>query len=103
MECPKCKLDRAHRSHRKGLWDRGASIFGYFPYRCHQCGYRFLFHRYATPDAPPGALTSTEREIRATRTKMKRKRKTRALIIYSAGVVLFLMFLYYLIRPGIGS
>jgi hypothetical protein len=103
MECPKCKLDLAHRSHRKGLWERGASVFGYFPYRCFKCNFRFLVHRYAKPGMKPGEPTSTEKEIRATRMKMKRKRKVRELTIYSFGLLIFLAFLYYITRPDMGG
>lgn len=98
MECPNCKLDRAHRSHRKGLLERGAS----FPYRCHQCNHRFLIHRYAS-SGKSGEPTSTEREIRATRMKIKRKRKKREFAIYGVGLLIFLAFLYYITRPDMGG
>ena len=52
MQCPKCKIDHAHRSHRRGL-ERLAGIFGYYPYRCRECGHRFLHFRYAAIPVGP--------------------------------------------------
>jgi hypothetical protein len=96
VQCPNCKTERAHRSHRRGIWERVSSLLGFYPYRCHQCHHRFLHYKYAMPkDAP----SSTEREIRATRMKIKRKRKTREFMLYGFGLLLFLLFLYYITRP----
>ena len=98
MVCPKCKVDHAHRSHRKGL-EHIAGWFGYYPYRCRECGNRFLHFRYAaSPDA--GRQSETEREIRSTRMRTRWKRKKRELLLYSFGALLFLGFLYFITRPG---
>jgi hypothetical protein len=100
MLCPKCKIDHAHRSHRKGL-ERLVGIFGYYPYRCRECGHRFLHFRYASlPEGPPGKRSETEREIRSTRVRIRWKRKKRALLLYGFGALVFLSFLYYITRPG---
>ncbi len=79
------------------------SLFGYYPYRCHECNHRFLQHHYAAPKTPPGERSSTEREIRATRMKIKRKRKMRELMLYGFGLLIFLGFLYYITRPELGN
>ena len=99
MQCPKCKLDRAHRSHRKGVWERIVSLIGYYPFRCRQCEHRFLQYRYLMPKAERGEPSSAEREIRSTRMKLKRKHKMREFMLYALGMLLFCCFLYYITRP----
>jgi hypothetical protein len=67
------------------------------PYRCKGCGHRYLQFRYAQlPDLGPG--NSAEREIRATRSALAWKRKRRELLLYGAGVLCFLAFLYFITR-----
>ncbi len=98
VQCPKCKSDRAYRSHRRGISDYFLSFWGYLPYRCHECQHRFRFH--AGFSAPRRASNSTEREIRKTRAAAKwRKTKTEA-IIFGVAVLLFLVFLYLLSHHG---
>jgi hypothetical protein len=99
MLCPKCKIDHAHRSHRKGL-EHLVGLIGYYPYRCRECGYRFLQFRYANLPEVPGKRSETEREIRSTRVRIRWKRKKRALLLYGFGALVFLGFLYYITRPG---
>ncbi len=102
MVCPKCKIDHAHRSHRKGL-EHLAALFGYYPYRCRECGHRFLHFRYAAPFEPPGRRSETEREIRSTRTRIRWQRKKRILMLYGIGALVFLGFLYFITRTGVFS
>jgi len=97
MLCPKCHTDRAHRAHRSGIRERVAALFSRHPYRCHECGYRFLVYRYETPP-DNGPLTPTEREIRNTRLAIKRQRSRREILLYSSALVLFLLFLYFITR-----
>lgn len=97
MVCPKCKADRAHRSHRRDLWESIVAQFAIYPYRCHACEYRFLRFRYS--DSPlPAATSSAEREVRASRRSIKWKRKRREILLYGLGFLLFLAFLYYITR-----
>ena len=96
MICPKCKADLAHRSHRRGLIEFGAGFFAIRPYRCHGCQHRFLRFRYATEEAPGTA--SVDREVQATRSAMQLKRKRRELLLYGVGILLFLVFLYFITR-----
>ncbi len=106
MWCPKCKNDRAHRSHRDGIQEYLASLFAYYPYRCRECKHRFLRSRYKTEEGP-SAHRSTEREIRATRKAKEWERKKRHLAIYGMALLLFLAFLYFVTRdraaPGGGT
>ena len=98
MLCPKCNAESAHRSHRKGLFERLASLFAYYPYRCRACHYRFMRFRYGTPKLQAGEVSSTEREIRSTRLRIKWKRKRREFLLFVSGFLLFLCFLYYITR-----
>jgi transposase-like protein len=102
MICPKCKSDHAHRSHRKGVRERLASLLAYHPYRCRQCGKRFLQFRYGVPRSAAEA-TSVEREIRATRTAIRWKAKKREVWLYGLGLFLLLLFLRWVVTLGSGS
>jgi DNA-directed RNA polymerase subunit RPC12/RpoP len=99
--CAKCKTDQAHRSHRRGVLELLGSVVAIYPYRCRDCGHRFLKFRYTTTDKTPG--TATEREIQATRTSMAWKRKRREFLLYGAGILLFVVFLYFITRERSGS
>ena len=104
MLCTKCNTDSAHRSHRAGFKERFASLFGYYPYRCHQCGRRFLKQRYA--DAEPGKSVDrgTEREISSTQGALRWRAVRRQILLYGWALILFAVILYYLTRePSMGS
>jgi hypothetical protein len=100
MLCPKCKIDHAHRSHRTGLVERLGSLIGYYPYRCRECGHRFLQFRYAVLPQGPGKRSETEREIRSTRVRIRWQRKKRVIMLYGFCALIFLGFLYYITRSG---
>ena len=95
MLCPKCHQDRAHQAHRKNVVERVAALFARLPYRCHQCGHRFLLYRFAEPEAV-APLTPTEREINSTRQSIRRKQGRREFLLYSSALLLFLAFLYFI-------
>lgn len=95
MLCPKCKNDRAHRSHRNGAKEHLASLLAYYPYRCRECNHRFLQTRHQQIEVPGGGNhQSAEREIRATRKAKTWQRKKRHIAIYGIALLLFLAFLY---------
>jgi hypothetical protein len=99
MLCPKCKTDRAHRSHRIGLTERVVGAAGFLPYSCHGCHHRFL-HRQSTPRAVrASANSSVEKEIAATRAARDWRRKQREILLYGLAVLLFGAILYFLTRP----
>ena len=102
MVCPKCKADRSHRSHRRGVKERLAALFSYHPYRCHECGYRFLLYRYAEqPTQEP--LTATERQIKSLRQTIRKKRSRREMLLYSSALMLFLLILYFIVRERVAQ
>jgi hypothetical protein len=73
-----------------------ASLIAIYPYRCRDCGHRYLKFRYAEPD--PGPSNHGEREIRATRNALTWKRKRREFLLYGVGILCFLAFLYFITR-----
>jgi hypothetical protein len=102
--CPKCKSDRAHRSHRVGLTEHLLSIVGFFPYDCRDCHNRVLRFREPSYQAGPSANSSTEREIVAIRTIRVRKRKQREILLYGLALLVFVAILYFLTRePSVGA
>jgi hypothetical protein len=88
MMCRKCKT---------GWKDYAVSLFQYYPYRCKACGTRFFELR---PKPPENAEkpTSTETEIRATRTAQEWKRKRREFLLYASALLCFVVFLYFVAR-----
>jgi len=104
MQCPKCKIESAHRSHRVGVKERLISLLGFVPYRCRQCSLRFVAFRYAIsqPDAPP--VRGAERDIAATRGSMRWRQRRRELLLYGSALAVFAVVLYYLTRaPSMGG
>jgi hypothetical protein len=98
MECPKCKADHAHRSHRHGPAEWLASLFACYPYRCNACQHRFLRFRYTSPATIEANEGSAARLIRASRASRQWRRKRREFLLYGAAVLFFLAFLYYITR-----
>ena len=104
MLCPKCKTDRAHRSHRVGLMEHLASVAGFFPYACHGCQNRFLRYRHSTTEPGVSVNPGAEQEISKTRSIASRKRKQREILLYGVALLLFVAILYYLTRePSVGA
>jgi hypothetical protein len=104
MLCPECKTDHAHRSHRAGWREHLAHMVGYRPYRCHQCNHRFLNFRYSLPEPVVAPARGAEKEIAATRTSLRRKRKRLEFFLYGSAMTVFVVILYFLTRePSIGS
>ena len=103
MSCPKCKTDHSQRSHRRGLFEHGVSILGYYPYCCRKCGCRFLRLRNAPMEDAATSNSPVNREIKATRSAMRAQRKVQEILLYSAAMALFMAILYYLTMDRSGS
>lgn len=43
--CPRCASDRAHRSHRRSVFERILAM-AILPYRCEYCSFRFFRFRW---------------------------------------------------------
>ena len=72
-------------------------MFAFNRYRCHACEHRFLRFRY-TEGALPVRTSAAAREVRATRSALRWRRKRREFVLYSSCFLLFLAFLYYITR-----
>jgi len=104
MLCTKCNTDSAHRSHRVGIKEHLASILGYYPYRCHNCGHRFRMAGHSDPVTASKAVRDVEREITHTRSALRRRAVRRGIMLYGAALVVFAIVLYYLTRePSMGG
>jgi len=92
--CPKCGSAHLRRSRTAGPTERLRELFGYYPFRCHECLSRSfvktssnLLERVLSP--PKRRREERQRALHRTR---------REILLWGGGVVGFLMILYYLIR-----
>ncbi len=95
MLCPDCRLESAHRSHRRGFTDYALSLLGWRPYRC-KCGARFRARENAPVESRHAKSIGSE--IRATRAAAARGLKRRQFVLWAAAGGLFFAFLFYLTR-----
>ena len=104
MSCPKCKSEHIRRSHRANLLEWLISMIAIYPYRCSDCHRRFLRFRRELPAGSAKTGRAGERSLQGSRAVREWKRRRRELLIYSAAVFCFLVFLYYITREhGFGS
>ena len=93
--CPKCQKERVFRSHRRDRIETLESWFGWFPYRCRDCGHRFLLRTKGRHGDGPGI-----KDWRPDLDRRRRRRLLRQILIAAICVVVFLVFLHYLVQPG---
>ena len=71
------------------------SWMGWYPYRCRDCGHRYLLR------AKNGRETSAGvKDWRPDLDKRRRRRMLRGILIGAICLALFLIFLHYLVQPG---
>jgi len=99
MICPKCKEDRAHRSHRAGIRDRILHFFSQIPYRCHACNHRF--YAYRDGETSPRLRTAEEIRIMRLRRKMRWKKSRIELAAYAICSIIVAAVIYYLIQQRV--
>jgi hypothetical protein len=99
MICPKCKENRAHRSHRAGLKDRLFYVFSQIPYRCHACNTRFYAYRAGEKSAR--LRTREEMKIMQLRRRLRWKRSKRELAAYGIAALLLLFIIYYTLQQRV--
>jgi proteasome lid subunit RPN8/RPN11 len=93
LACPKCGCKQLRRSHRANVFERLAAIFGYYPYRCHECLSRSLLKTSTLLDSiRPSSYKRHEERTRAW------LRTRREVLLWGAGILCFLIILYYLLR-----
>jgi len=103
MFCPKCKSERAHRSHRRDPWEKAASLLAIYPYRCAECQHRFLQFRFAPPEPPAANTPAKDPSNQGSRATREWRRRRREFLLYGAALLCFLALLYFITReraPG---
>jgi proteasome lid subunit RPN8/RPN11 len=92
--CPRCGGKHLRRSHTRGPIERLREVFGYYPYRCHECLSRFFLK--TSSDLLTRARSGPRR--RPEERRRARERTRREVLLWGGGVFGFLAILYYLIR-----
>jgi proteasome lid subunit RPN8/RPN11/DNA-directed RNA polymerase subunit RPC12/RpoP len=92
--CPKCGSKHLRRSRRAGPIERFREVFGYYPYRCHECLSRSFLK--TSSDILERARSSPRK--RPEERKRAWQRTRREMLLWGGGVFGFLAILYYLIR-----
>jgi proteasome lid subunit RPN8/RPN11 len=93
--CPKCGSKHLRRSHRKSLFERVSGLFGYYPYRCHECLSRSLLKR---SDILESIRPSSHKRPEERRRAWLRTR--REILLWGASIAGFVAILYFLIRDS---
>ena len=99
MTCPKCKENRAHRSHRAGFKDRIFHLFHQIPYRCHACDTRF--YAYRAGERSEKLRTREEMKIMQMRRRLRWRRSKRELAAYGIAALLLLFVIYYTLQQRV--
>jgi hypothetical protein len=97
--CPKCKQNRAHRSHRAGLKDRLFLLFDQIPYRCHACNTRF--YAYRAGEESEKLRTREEMKIMTLRRNLRWKRSKRTLTAYGFAALMLIIIIYYALQQRV--
>ena len=92
--CPKCGSQHLRRSRRTGPIERLRGVFGFHPYRCHECLSRSFLK--TSPDLLERARATSRK--RPEERKRARLRARREILLWGGGILGFLAILYYMIR-----
>lgn len=91
--CPKCGSKHLRRSHRTGLIEQFGGVFGFYPYRCHEC----LSRSFLKTSNLLERLQSIPRKRPEERRRV-RERTRREVLLWGGGILGFMAILYYLVR-----
>jgi hypothetical protein len=94
IACPRCGSKHLRQSRRTGLMDWLRGVFGFHPYRCHECLSRSFLR--TSPDLLE--LVRPSRRRRPEERKRVWKRRRREMLLWGGGILGFLAILYLLIR-----
>lgn len=101
MICPKCRENRAHRSHRSGPKDYLLRMFHQIPYRCHNCKARF--YAYRSGERSEKLRTHEEMKIMQLRRKIRWKRSKRELAVYGVAAGILVVIVYMALQQRFGG
>jgi proteasome lid subunit RPN8/RPN11 len=93
--CPKCGSKHLRRSHRTGLIEQFCGVFGFYPYRCHEC----LSRSFLKTSNLLERLQSIPRKRPEERRRV-RERTRREVLLWGGGILGFMAMLYYLVRDA---
>ena len=91
--CPKCGSQRFRRSHRSNTLEGLAGLFGYYPFRCQECLSRSFLKTAGIWDRIHH--TSRKRPEERRRAWLRTRRE---ILLWSGGILGFLLILLYLVR-----
>ena len=91
--CPKCGSKHLRRSRRTGPIERFCAVFGFYPYRCHECLSRSLLKTSNLLER----IQSIPRKRPEERRRV-RERTRREVLLWGGGILGFMAILYYLVR-----
>jgi proteasome lid subunit RPN8/RPN11 len=92
--CPKCGSKHLQRSRRAGPIERFREVFGYYPYRCHEC----LSRSFLKTSSGLLASARSSPRRRPEERRRARERTRREILLWGGGVFGFLAILYYIVR-----
>ena len=92
--CPRCGSKHLRRSRRTGALEQLRGVFGFHPYRCHEC----LSRSFLKTSPNLLRLARSRGRKRPEERKRARQRTRREILLWGGGVLGFLAILYYLIR-----
>jgi predicted RNA-binding Zn-ribbon protein involved in translation (DUF1610 family) len=95
LACPKCGSRRVRRSHRSNTLDRLVGLFGYHAFRCQEC----LSRPFLKTSDLRERIHHTSRKRQAERRRTW-SRTRREIILWSGGILGFLLILSYLVRES---
>jgi proteasome lid subunit RPN8/RPN11/DNA-directed RNA polymerase subunit RPC12/RpoP len=96
VTCPRCGSAQLRRSRRASPVERFRAIFGYSPYRCHECLSRSFLK---TSEDLLQRVRSNQPRRREQR-KRALRRTRREVLLWGGGALCFLAILYYLTRDS---
>jgi proteasome lid subunit RPN8/RPN11/DNA-directed RNA polymerase subunit RPC12/RpoP len=92
--CPRCGSKHLRRSRRTGSLERLREVFGFHPYRCHECLSRSFLK--TSPDLLESARSGPRK--RPEERKRAWQRTRREMLLWGGGILGFAVFLYYVVR-----
>ena len=88
LHCQGCGSRQIRRTHRIGLKDKLQSLFGRYPYHCHNCPVRSMLPSQAQP-----AAAAPTRQLRKERQMSESRRQYRLVLLFAICAVLFTVFM----------
>ena len=92
--CPRCGSKHVRPSRRTGPIERLRGVFGFYPYRCHEC----LSRSFLKTSSDLLERARSRSQGRPEERRRARRRTRREILLWGGGVLGFLAILYFVIR-----